>query len=954
VSAEWIDRMDTARVVDVAAELGNFEIREAGAAWSLGPCPVCGAEKRHSKSRDKRGALGISKKRPQGWRCHQCDEKGDSLHFVALVLEHKRFGALGDDQKARVREWCERFLGMGTHASIERKRYEPPPPVTTDFPPEHEVRDLWALCSPVNNVAQVAEWLRARGIDPEKIAGQDIARALPPEGDLPRWARFGSRDWIETQHRVILPLVDHRGRVRTVIARRLVAGDDAPKSVAPQRPHREHPGFRRAGTAMASAAARARLADSTHRLERLLIAEGEIDLMTWATELALPALAAIGIFSGSWSPAWAQRFAADAEIVIATHPDEAGKRYAEQIEETLKSRARSVRWEPPYAWNTTAVDHKGKVINAILDESGAVIDANWMRMRGEALELPEVPTSSTKVPDWMLDEPPIDEAQPSDPDEWRHGLTLNSRGKIEPTLGNCISILQHHEPWKDAIAYDERSDRIKWLKCPPIGELTRQGPYPRALRDADEVWIVKGLEREWCSFSVRTVHDALIGIARMRAFDPVRDYLDGLKWDEQPRIDTWLERLCGAERSDYTRAVASKWLISAVARVYEPGCQVDHMLVLEGFQGRGKSSLLNALCSRPEWFSDQVADIRQRVAAAELLQGPWIVELGELDAILKADASTVKSFISSRVDKYRAAYARNHADHPRRIVFSGSTNEHVYLKDATGARRFWTIATTHLDVPGARAERDQLWAEAIVRYRAGERWYFDRPELVEAALEQQAARYVEDPWEHELRDIVHKARLHLATDQAFRITVEDCFFRLGIVERRLRTDKEAKRIVTILTGRIGLVRRQRRDGPGNSRRWAYELPDSVSPQSPGPSGDAGGDTSGDGNGSTPTGGLDQPRHHQSAGDGSPTGDTGGDGQKVNGSNHDPPLSPLSPLETSQKRDQENKEEEHQPTGDHARARAHAGFRYESQASLQGFPPDDDWDPNEFADPPEAY
>jgi putative DNA primase/helicase len=169
------------------------------------------------------------------------------------------------------------------------------------------------------------------------------------------------------------------------------------------------------------------------------------------------------------------------------------------------------------------------------------------------------------------------------------------------------------------------------------------------------------------------------------------------------------------------------------------------VLVIEGSQGLGKSSAIKALTASDDWYADGVSGIGTK-DAAEVLRGPWLVEVAELDAFSRAELATVKAFVSRRVDRFREAYGHRPKDYPRRCVFAATTNEREYLRDATGARRFWPVEATGVDLPGLRAARDQLWAEAVAAYRAGEKWYLD-PEIATAAREQTDERYQADAWE---------------------------------------------------------------------------------------------------------------------------------------------------------------------------------------------------------------
>lgn len=220
--------------------------------------------------------------------------------------------------------------------------------------------------------------------------------------------------------------------------------------------------------------------------------------------------------------------------------------------------------------------------------------------------------------------------------------------------------------------------------------------------------------------------DALCQVSLMQAYHPVVDYLEGLEWDEEERLDRMLVDYLGAEDCPYTHAVGRKFLVSAVARVMQPGCKVDHTLMLVGKQGTGKSAFAGVLGG--DWYSDSLPTVGNGKDAFEALRGSWVIEIAELNATRRADVEAVKHFLTKQADRYREAYGRNVVEFKRQCVFLASTNEDRPLVDSTGNRRFWPVpiapksAPEHW-VPEMEKVRDQLWAEAVVRYRQGEVLY---------------------------------------------------------------------------------------------------------------------------------------------------------------------------------------------------------------------------------------
>jgi predicted P-loop ATPase len=238
-------------------------------------------------------------------------------------------------------------------------------------------------------------------------------------------------------------------------------------------------------------------------------------------------------------------------------------------------------------------------------------------------------------------------------------------------------------------------------------------------------------------------------VARLNSYHPVRRYLESLQWGGVPRLDTWAYVYLGTEDTEYTRAAGRMWLLSAVARLYEPGCQCDYILILEGDQGDQKSEVFRTLAS-PEWFSDQPLNLKDDArAVSQHLTGNWIIEIAELQSIKGAALETVKAFITRRIEKYLRRFARTESVEQRQCVFGGTTNEPIYLFDATGNRRSWPLKTavTHpIDIAALAADRDQLFAETLVRYRDGEAWWPDRETEQRLFKPEQDARYDDDSW----------------------------------------------------------------------------------------------------------------------------------------------------------------------------------------------------------------
>ena len=331
-------------------------------------------------------------------------------------------------------------------------------------------------------------------------------------------------------------------------------------------------------------------------------------------------------------------------------------------------------------------------------------------------------------------------------------LLRSDNGAARGCVANAVTLLRESPEWQGVIGFDEFAECVVLHKVAP-GFPPDQRPYPRDWSDDADVHTMCWLQRAGVIInSGNTVAAAIQAVAREKQnrFHPVRDWLSSLTWDRNERADHWLTNSFAAEKSNYVSAVSRRWLISACARAFSPGCQVDHSLLLIGRQGIGKSSGLRALVPRPEWFADSVSTLGSRDSRLEL-RGKWIVELSELSALRRADVESVKSFLSERIDHYRAPYARHAVDAPRACVFAGTTNTESPLLDSEN-RRFWPVRVGQVDVKAIEQNRDQLWAEIAFYFKRGDPWWLDSEELKRAATEAQKAAYEHGPWDEMVRD----------------------------------------------------------------------------------------------------------------------------------------------------------------------------------------------------------
>lgn len=346
---------------------------------------------------------------------------------------------------------------------------------------------------------------------------------------------------------------------------------------------------------------------------------------------------------------------------------------------------------------------------------------------------------------------PIETGDPEDDGAWRRPpiMDVDTQGKPIKSMKNLRTTLEHDPKLKGKLRLNLFSGRID-----VTGELPWKRPgTTKTWGDDDAAQLRIYLEPFFGKTAKNDVLDAVAACASDQAYHPVRDYLNGLTWDGAPRLDRLFVDYLGAEDSEYTRAVTRKAFVAAVARVMTPGCKYDTMLVLVGTQGRHKSTILAKMGG--EWFSDSLRTFGDK-DAMETIQGTWINEVAEMQAMAKADVDAVKMFLTKTSDYYRAAYGRYTADRPRQCVFFGTTNSKECLVDPTGGRRWWPVdidqrpRTKHVFQDLDR-ERDLLWAEAVAYWRVGEALHLP-PELEEMARLVQEDHRARHPWEGLITD----------------------------------------------------------------------------------------------------------------------------------------------------------------------------------------------------------
>jgi Virulence-associated protein E/Bifunctional DNA primase/polymerase, N-terminal len=437
---------------------------------------------------------------------------------------------------------------------------------------------------------------------------------------------------------------------------------------------------------------------------------------------------------------------------------------------------------------------RGAAINALrglMQRSSAPRDARWQARYDDIPRLVET-----------AEEPRNETTSGAD---WQSLCQKTESGALVSNLNNAAVALLHAPEFADAFTFDEM------LRAPIVNRPLPGGepcdPHPVSDVEANEVqkWLQQAGLRK---IGREAVHQAIDIVAHRAAFHPVRDYLGALQWDGRVRLPTFLRDYFGAEQTDYTKEIGSMFLISMVARIFEPGSKCDHMLVLEGAQGTLKSTACSILGGA--WFSDNLPDITSGKDVQQHIRGKWLLEVPEMHAMSKGEASLLKSFISRRVERYRPSYGRLEVFEPRQCVFIGTTNKETYLRDETGGRRFWPLGTGTIDIEALARDRDQLFAEAVAYFRDGVRWWPDQDFERKHIMPQQAARYEGDAWEQPIAE--HLDGLMGRTTTVASIATSA----LGFKEHARIGTADQRRIIAVLTS---LGWRSTRDKHG---RWWEE------------------------------------------------------------------------------------------------------------------------------------
>lgn len=400
-------------------------------------------------------------------------------------------------------------------------------------------------------------------------------------------------------------------------------------------------------------------------------------------------------------------------------------------------------------------------------------------------------------------------------DEWQSKLGKSDRGTLIECWQNIYMICKFHPAWKGVLAFDAFSQvPVKLKDTPtgsPAGEWTPQDEYLLGL------WLSHQLD--YTVRSLLTINTGVMACANSSKFHPITDWLNTLTWDGTERLAHWLNECLGVKQDEYSATVGRYFILNMVARVFDPGCIMRYVPVLEGAQNRGKSTALRILGG--EWYSDAHLELTSK-DAFELIQGTWLQEIAEMGAFNKSEANRVKHFVSTPDDTWVPKYVRGRQKVKRQVVFAGTTNEKQYLKDWTGNTRYLPLRCMEdgdIELRVLEGMREQLFAEAVVLLRAGARRYATAEEEARLFVPHQDERQVDHPWREPI--LAYLYRPEIVLEPTFQIGTHELLTKALHVDTSKLTLMMQQDVGRIMDS-LGWARQ--REG-GGQRRWFYVRPE---------------------------------------------------------------------------------------------------------------------------------
>ena len=381
----------------------------------------------------------------------------------------------------------------------------------------------------------------------------------------------------------------------------------------------------------------------------------------------------------------------------------------------------------------------------------------------------------------------------------RLGLALSSTGNPIMNEDNVARIFERTPELRRQLWHDEFYNSI-FIQDPNAG--------PREWTDKDTFELTMNLQREYgmSRLSDAIVRRAITVLAGRVIKNEPKDWMGSLKWDGVPRIDNFFISHLGAVPSNYVRAASKNFWVSMVARIYDPGCIMRSMVILKSKQLTGKSTAFSIIGGK--WYSEALENIQSN-NFLQSLHGNLLIEFGDLAGMDRAEVNRIKQIISCRKDRFRAPYERHPANHLRRCVLVGSTNEDNFLRDDTGGTRFWPIETGTIDHASIIRDRDQLFAEAVERFNGGENWHIMPSEETE---EVQESYRQADEWENEISEWIRNNPYKVE----FSVRQVGCeCLRISLD----RLDKSTQIRIARNLNKIGCERFQKFDDGKNVKLW---------------------------------------------------------------------------------------------------------------------------------------
>ena len=477
-----------------------------------------------------------------------------------------------------------------------------------------------------------------------------------------------------------------------------------------------------------------------------------------------------------WSPLEGRR------VVLWPDADEPGRKCMARIAELLIVRGCEVKIAHPKSYDQKGWDVADAIADGWSREACLAFLARAERVGVQELIVARTTTTTQAIRTGeteLIQRVEVrEELAESKPELVDFGFQRGAQGRYVPCLNGVCQVLEKHSRWKGRIWYDTFLEKIQTDAFGPTENWT----------DYLAVRVTRWIQAvfEFPTLGTERVHEAADAVARGNPKNSLKEWLDGLEWDNTHRLHDVLPRGFGTPLTPYHVRVGECWLISMVARALRPGCKVDTMPVFEGSQGAGKSSALAILGG--DWFGECHEDFGSKDFVLSL-KGRWLIEVAEMHAFRRADVDRLKGIMSTRIDRVRLPYGRVTEEHPRQSVFAGTTNRDDWQADDTGARRFWPVRCGFLNPDWLRENREQLFAEAVARFKAGEDWW--SVPVLQASTEADERR-PEDPWEEIIGSYMEPQRTYSAREilgGPLQIDIKDqsnaAAKRVGVILRRL-------------------------------------------------------------------------------------------------------------------------------------------------------------------------